>query len=468
MNDAQVLSWIEEKSVIYFKEQNQKAYLNLCVPPKGMEYSVDIIKKFLNSKNIVFGIMEEEIKQIFTDKKFYLDVLVAAGSDVVDGRDGFLRIKFDTKDDNKPHILPDGSVDYSTLGHIDTISAGEEIAVYMKPVIGHDGINVNGVVIPAYRGREQQALKGKGFTMEDCGDCIKYIAATSGRVELKNGTLNVSNLLEIKNDVDNVSGDVIFSGDVIIHGNVIGNMTINADGNVNITGNVEAATIIAGGDVVLNSGMQGAMKGSIWCGGNVSGKFFEQTTIRAKGNVNANSILNCEIDAGEDITVSGKLGIIVGGNIKAAHSISATAIGNIAEVKTYVQAGVSAEALYKINSLENQIETYKQNIEKLDKINFLLNEKERKDGGSDDINRNRMQCMRSKITINSDLSNAAMERKTLLDKVNKSADSKIVVSRSIHPGVSVMVNGKLLKIPALVSGVMIRVSMDKAAIFALY
>ena len=57
--------------------------------------------------------------------------------------------------------------------------------------------------------------------------------------------------------------------------------------------------------------MQGNGKGSIEAGGSVKGKFFEQSSITCKGDVQANAIMNTRIEAGQDIIVSGKYGVIV-------------------------------------------------------------------------------------------------------------------------------------------------------------
>ena len=58
--------------------------------------------------------------------------------------------------------------------------------------------------------------------------------------------------------------------------------------------------------------MQGAGTGSIYSGGNVEGRFFEQAKISALGSVVANSMLNCTVDAGDSIRVNGRFGAIIG------------------------------------------------------------------------------------------------------------------------------------------------------------
>lgn len=63
----------------------------------------------------------------------------------------------------KPKLLPDGSVDYWSVHSIESVTAGQVIAVYHPAVSGEDGIPVKGRPVPAKHGREQMPLKGKGF-----------------------------------------------------------------------------------------------------------------------------------------------------------------------------------------------------------------------------------------------------------------------------------------------------------------
>ena len=94
-----------------------------------------------------------------------------------------------------------------------------------------------------------------------------------------NEQLYVTNVMLINGDTDASTGDIHFNGDVIIKGNVHYGYSIYAEGSIIIGGNVEAASLTAGMNIELQSGMQGGGKGTIECLGNVSGKFFEQVRI---------------------------------------------------------------------------------------------------------------------------------------------------------------------------------------------
>ena len=66
--------------------------------------------------------------------------------------------------------------------------------------------------------------------------------------------------------------------DIRIRGNVLSGMKVTSEkGSIIVDGYVEAATLIAGKDVILKNGMQGKWQGKV-CRQreDVSGKFFEQ------------------------------------------------------------------------------------------------------------------------------------------------------------------------------------------------
>ena len=81
--------------------------------------------------------------------------MVAKGTREVDGIDGYYDYNFDSNLDGKPKMLPDGSVDYWSVHSIESVVAGQVIAVYHPAIEGQDGMNIKGKPISARRGREQ-------------------------------------------------------------------------------------------------------------------------------------------------------------------------------------------------------------------------------------------------------------------------------------------------------------------------
>ena len=177
----------------------------------------------------------------------------------------------------------------------------------------------------------------------------------------------------------------------------------------------------------------------------VSGKFFEQVSINSGGDVNANAIMNSYVSAKQDITVSGKFGIIIGGEIKAEREISATIIGNMSEVKTNIFAGVEGNPMMELMQKEKDLEDAEKELQKLagglEKIEQLIEKTP-----SEDLNRKKITIIRSKINQEQVVKRLEKEREELTEQMARAHAAKITILKVVYPGTSVSVNGKNTKI----------------------
>ncbi len=156
----------------------------------------------------------------------------------------------------------------------------------------------------------------------------------------------------------------------MIDGNVEAGVIIRAGRNIEIRGTAEAVNLFAGGDVILGRGIQGAQKAKISARGNIFADFIEHTVVAAGGTVQANTILNSRISADEKVILTGKKGAIIGGYTHAAMGITATEIGNAAEVRTVVHAGSEKEVYQRFQ------EVRKKDAELTDKLKEIYEELE--------------------------------------------------------------------------------------------
>ena len=154
----------------------------------------------------------------------------------------------------------------------------------------------------------------------------------------KNKGDRITNTYEIKGDCDFSVGDIAFDGTVHIAGGVCSGCTIKATGSIVIAGVVKAATLIAGGDVEIKSGMQGAGKGMIKAGGSVSALYIERGHVVADGSITLDASIHSVIEAGQNIITKGKRGAIIGGKAFATGYIVANYIGAVSNTKTEIVA----------------------------------------------------------------------------------------------------------------------------------
>lgn len=430
----------QEKRPITVKVEKSGMSATINVSPIAEEtYGYEDLVKALEAANIVYGIDKEAIRDIVDNKRFYLDVLVARGVEPEDGTDGYYEYLFETDVDVKPKILADGSVDYKSMGQVPVVEEGTELVHYHPAVAPKNGMSVFGNEVIGKRGKDLMALKGKGFKLSE--DKTVYSAALTGKVTIKGNVLEVSNVLVIQSDVSISTGGVSFAGDVVIKGNVLSGAEVRANGNIEVDGCVEAATLIAGKNVVLKNGMQGNGKGSIHAGKDVSGKFFEQVTIEAKGNVSANSIMHCNVKSEEAVNVAGKFGIIVGGRVEAYREIEATMIGNMNEVKTVLEVGTGNDLYARMERVESKLRDLQAELQKLRTAGEKVEQVLAATPEHADMKNMKMNIMRSKIAREAAMTELKHEKEEIAAIMAKVTNPRIFVLKSIYPGVVLTING---------------------------
>lgn len=425
---------------ITFSDDGMTAYLCLSPQDKNKTYEVEHLKKLLQEAGVSFGINEELLQEVAEKKRYYESIEAAVGSPAQNGQDGYYEFLFPVDIDTKPKILKDGSVDYTACGQVPSVEEGQEIARYYHATAGKDGMDVFGGIVPSKNGKDLLRLRGKGFIVSEDG--LVYTARTTGKVTYQNNYLNVDKELTIEGDVSyTTTGNVRFISDIHIRGNVLTGMSVVSEkGSIIVDGYVEAAVLVAKKDVILKNGMQGNGQGKIATNGSVSGKFFEQTHIDCDGDVCANAIMNCQIHSGQDVKVSGKFGSIIGGSICAMRSIESMVIGNLAEVKTDICAGIEADLFVMLSQYERSQQKLQSEIEKileaLKKIDQIL-EKEPKE----DLQMKKLQLTRAKIEKDSRINEVIKRKQETLEQMQKANEAKVSIFKRVYPGTTITING---------------------------
>lgn len=418
-------------------EDNIEAYLTLS--PGENEYTAALVRARLKEMNITTGILDEEIRNVIEQKRYNEKVKIAEGIQPMHGEDGWYEFMFETEVDNKPKILSDGSVDYSMYGDIPSVDEGAVVAVYHPSLDSKDGVNVFGELLVAKKGKNMAKLSGRGLLLLEDG--CTYVAKYGGKITYLDGKVFIEQELVIDKDVSPATGDVTYRNNIHVRGNVTAGATVISEkGSIVVDGYVESATLKAGKDVILKNGMQGNTKGVIEADGDVSGKFFEQVNVKAGNDVNANAIMNSIVQAGQDVIVSGRFGIIIGGEIKANRQIKATIIGNTSELVNKIYAGVDSDVLAMINHCERKIQAAEVDLAKvvqgIEAINELIAKTDK-----EELKEKKLLLMRSKIEKDSELNEMEKKKGELLELYAKTNQAKVTIMKVVYPGTMISVNG---------------------------
>lgn len=352
---------------LLYMTKNKVRLWAVIIPPfyGGEDISYDTLKFRMDSLAVKHGINSKLIDKIISDKLYFKIVQIAEGSEAVNGKSGTVKNLFSTakkqvniKEDNH------GNVNYKELNMIQSIHKGDTICEITLPTAASDGMTVTGDTIKGREGRYPVVPAGKNTEFNE--DKTLLLAKIDGELVFEENKFNVRNLLTIDHDVDNSVGNINFVGDVLIKGDVREGYTVRADGDVKIVGTVEGATVIAGGDLVIDRGMTGGNKGVIEVQGSLKCKYLENCCVYAKEGIEADQIMYSTLSTDENIIVKGKKGSVTGGKLVAGKTIEAVTIGTPANtnLKTEIVLGVVPHMVEKLKGLEQQAEETQNKLHK--------------------------------------------------------------------------------------------------------
>ena len=401
------------------------------------ELTAEGIKDDLAASGVKMGILDDEINRFIEEREYFVPYTIARGQQPVDGHDGRIEYKFNTVTSAKPKMNDDGTVDFHSLDNVNHINAGDVVAELFPEDYGTPGYDVVGQ--PVSPKKVKRAVFQYGRNLKVSEDKRFLISEVSGHVTLENDKVFVSNELELVN-VDNSTGDIDYDGDVVIKGNVIAGFTVKAAGDIAVSGIVEGATVIAGGSITFNRGIQGMTKAVVKAGGNIVSKFIESAeSVSAGGSIEADSILHSKVTAKETIKASGKNGLIIGGDVKAVYMIEAKTIGNAMGTNTTVGVGVDPAMKRRVDELKNSLDKLGNNKIQLNQILSVLRKKQELEGSLDAEKHDlQTKTMRNLIMLEQEITKQKKELEELRTQIGGEKRACIKVYDAVYVGVKLV------------------------------
>lgn len=395
----------------------------------GEHLTKDMLSAALAKNNIVHGFVEEGLAKVLLPT--YDDrIVVAEGTPPVDGEDGVCKELFEREVVTEFQEREDGSVDYRELGLIRDVKPGATICEVTPPTEGEFGTNVSGTQLKPKPGKKAALPIGEGTQASQDGTRVE--AVYGGNLVFRGGRFCVDKVVRVQN-VNYDVGNITFSGDVQVNGDIQDGFEIRAGGNVTLQGQIGAVTIVAGGDIIIEKGVNGTGRAVLEAGKNLRAGFIENCIVRVGENLSASSIINSQVECEGEVDVTKSKGIICGGKITSFGSIKANEVGNEFNTLTVIALGVTPKLLKERKKLQDQLGDVTAHIDEMQK-NVAYIERLVADGRP--IPPERLQLLqRSKLQLpmtekkQAQLSEsiAAMEAK--MSEVNTSTLS----AKTIHP-----------------------------------
>ncbi|MBI9108298.1 MAG: DUF342 domain-containing protein [Spirochaetales bacterium] len=352
--------------VLDVAEDRMSASITISPEKQGGEpLSVQIISRYLKSKQIIYGVEEKTLQTMVLKQIYNQPVKVAFGRPPVDEKPPIPEYFFETDRGRPFKELEFQRIDLKELNFIQNMKAGSLLAELGKPIDPKDGTDIFGKTIAAERGAERAPFTaGPGTQLTD--DEKQIIATIDGNAKLKDNTVIMEPLISVEN-VDYSNGNMDFNGSIDVAGRVADGFKLKAMGDVQIGKSVSRVDILSGGDVILKAGISGNDEGKILCEGDLYARYIENATIICKGNIFVEeAIMHSEVKAGGDIILTGKRAEIFGRRLLAGGSVKCKKLGSINEPVTELFLGIDLDTFSRLEGLQNSVKNNTDKINKLD------------------------------------------------------------------------------------------------------
>ncbi|WP_029896886.1 DUF342 domain-containing protein [Desulfohalovibrio reitneri] len=340
------------------------------------------------------------------------------------------------------------------------VAEGEVLGRLVPPKPGKAGTDVFGNVIPPCESGEASGVTvGQGAELDEGGETVR--ATTPGLVSWRGNELNVLDALEIQGDVDFSTGNIsLDKGSVLIKGSVIDGFRVEAPGDVTVKGNVQAATISAGGSVMVGCGILSGEHGGVYAGGPVRAQFMENSCVAAGGDITvAHNITNCHVQTEGKIVCTRGKGVVQGGTLNAFQGVECNEVGSEYGVVTTIRIGPQETSQDRKELLAKR-QKIKDHLAKLDNALGTGDAREILERTPVDQRERVVKLLKYRSTLHSQ----QREIKCLLDEERRCfldcTRATLKARRVVYPGARVVMLGRTLKIEETKHAPTIRFSME--------
>ncbi len=416
------------------------AYLSIDINKQGARLNKDVIMDAIKAKNINFGIHTHILDEVVQKSEPVVDLEIAKGIEIENGKHGEVTYNFDTSITKKPTINEDGSVDFKHINFLLPVKKGDVLATRTMPTEGKDGTLVTGKVMKARAGKVVNFKIGKN--VETSEDSLQAIAACDGSIKFDGDKVSVMQSLEISGDVGIETGNIDFAGKVVITGNVTSGFEVKATDDIIIYGLVESAVVETTKNLTINHGVQGNEHARLKVGGDLTAKFINGATVQCEGDILVDSIMHSDVHCESNIKAEGKNGLIIGGNVYSKLEIEAKCIGSKMGTTTMVSVGVLPEVVVEYKNLEEQRNEIFKNLQKVEKVIELIEAQ-----GEASVE-NQVTCKKSK-DLKNDYQNELkqiQQKMAIFGNKIKNMGKSCVKAADIYPGVRLKIDNKYLNI----------------------
>ncbi len=420
--------------------------IEACVeiePPigDGAPASFKSLESALFASGVTYNIDTEKLNELAEKPVYNSKIVVAHGIPPVNGIDGTISFKFDIEKTSAPKVDEKGNVDYHDLGIVQTVEKGQVLAVITFPTEGTPGMSVKGKQMLQLKGKPVPSHLGKNTALSEDG--LSIVSMINGQIDFAGKKINVHETYIVKENVDSSTGNLKVAGNLIVYGMVMPGFVAEAGNNIDIHGTVESATLIAGGNIKLSSGITGS---ELRCNGDLKSRFIENCTVFVKGEIKADYMLNSIVNCGKCIKAEGSISKIIGGRYLSGQCIYANTIGSASNVKTKLELGADPITIERQQVLLAQIPQLEKQIDSLKPLYDLLIELKRTNRLTPEKQELFDSTSRQYVANVSLLRASKAELESITQTVVGRGYGKIVCKGTIYPGTTITIGSASMSV----------------------
>jgi len=432
-------------SVVYVEiSDDEMTALLMTTPPGegGCDVSYETYINTLTQNRVKHGIKEEFLRHFVDQPIFNEKVIIAEGTPPINGKNAYMTYNFETEQ-NKIKLKEgsDGKVDFRELNIIQNVVENQPLAVRVAPEKGTPGWAVTGKMLDAEDGKNINLPVGTNVHVAEDGATI--LSDINGQVVMSNGLINVEPVYTVEGGVNLKTGNIDFLGTVVVNGDVEDGFFIKAAGNIEIHGSVGKSDLEAGGDIIIQQGVNGKGEGRIQSGKSLWARFIQNANVQSGSMVVASDgIINSNIVANSKIICQGKRASIMGGKLRAGEEINAKTLGNpTSGTETICEVGYDPKSKEEMDRLQMEKDNTNKLLDDI-KLNIqtLMNVKQQKKTLPEDKEAILQDLMTKRNLLTADLKKIDEGLKKIHEYLNSlKAHGRVSASQKLYPGVRIII-----------------------------
>ncbi|MEW6617944.1 MAG: FapA family protein [bacterium] len=419
-----------------------KAYLTL-----NQEVDEREIERELRRNEVFHNVNHELISYLLEKKEFGKPTLIAQATPPVHGEDAKLEYKFNLNNEIQLKEKENGRVDFKELGIINVVNSGQILVIKTPPTLGLPGMTVKGNEIYAKNGLDIPLPLGKNTELSEDG--LKLLSKIDGQVVVRDNKIHIEPVFEVKGNVDYSTGNIDFPGSVFIAGSILDGFRVKCGGNIEVGGCIEKAYVEAEGNIIVGEGIIGKDEGIVKTPKNIYANFVEHGNIEAGEDVIVNeSIRYSQVDAKKKVIVQGRIGVILGGKIRAGEEINVKVIGSVTGTPTIVETGSLPLLREEVEKLKQELISDEEKFKGIEQgIKYLFDLKEKMGNNfPEDKEKLLVQHIEAKNTLKEKLYTMSMALPLLEAEIHQAKEGKICAYKIVYPGVKISIRSVSLEV----------------------